>query len=184
MSDSVPALSRSRGWLVFGGVLSVIVGFMAMGSPLLFSLVIAQFLGIFALVSGVIALFLVIFGKHQGHRVLEAVLALIRIAAGVVLLRCVASSVAIITLILAIFFVVEGVHSLVGAIQMRAHKGAGWTAVSGVASLVLGLMVWMRWPASSAVVLGLLFGINSIFWGLSVLALGFGAPADSSSAAE
>lgn len=181
MSDTTPspathALSKSRGWLIFSGLLSIFVGFMAIGSPLLFSVVLAQFLGIFALLSGVISLFLVIFGKHQGHRVMEALLAVIRIAAGIVLLRCVASAIAVITLILAIFFVLEGVHAVVGAIQMRAHKGWVWTLISGIAGIVLGLMVWNRWPSDSAAVLGLLYGINAIFWGTSVLALGFGAP--------
>jgi uncharacterized membrane protein HdeD (DUF308 family) len=45
-----------RGWLIAGGLLSVFVGFLAIGSPLFFSIVVAQFLGAFALVSGVIAL--------------------------------------------------------------------------------------------------------------------------------
>ena len=45
-------------------LLSIFVGFLAMGSPVFFSVVIAQFLGIFALVSGVISLFVAIFGKH------------------------------------------------------------------------------------------------------------------------
>jgi uncharacterized membrane protein HdeD (DUF308 family) len=172
----VQALSRSRGWLIFSGVLSIFVGFIAIGSPLLFSVVIAQLLGIFAIVSGVVSLILAIFGKHQGHRVLEGVLAVIRIVAGIVLLSCVGSAIAVITLILAIFFVIEGVHSVIGAIQMRAHKGWVWTLISGLAAILLGAMVWARWPSDSNAVLGLLYGINSIFWGMSVLALGFGAP--------
>jgi hypothetical protein len=54
-----------------------------LGSPLFFSVVLAQFLGIFALVSGgVISLFVSIFGKQVTHRVLEGLLALIRIIAG------------------------------------------------------------------------------------------------------
>ena len=74
--------SHSRGWLIAGGLLSIFVGFLAMGSPLFFSVVLAQFLGIFALVSGVISLFVAIFGKQVTHRVLEGLLALIRIIAG------------------------------------------------------------------------------------------------------
>jgi uncharacterized membrane protein HdeD (DUF308 family) len=55
-TSAAPAstLSHSRGWLIAGGLLSIFVGFLAMGSPpLFFSVVLAQFLGIFALVSGV-----------------------------------------------------------------------------------------------------------------------------------
>lgn len=169
------AISQSRGWLIFGGIVSIIVGFLAMGSPLLFSFVIAQFLGVFALVSGVISLFLAIFGKHAGHRVLDGFLALIRIAAGIVLLRCVASSLAVITLILAVFLIIEGISVIIGAFKIRGHAGWVWTLISGIAALVLGIMVYAQWPSGSLQILGLLYGINSIFWGMSILMLGLAA---------
>lgn len=179
MSNNSPGanyISQSRGWLIFGGLLSILVGFMAMGSPYLFSAFIVQFLGAFALVSGCISLALALFSKHVAHRVLDAFLSMIRIAAGVVLLRCVASSIAVITLILAIFLIVEGVAFIIGAIKLRAHSGWIWTLINGIAALALGAMVYARWPSDSLSLLGLLFGINSLFWGISLLALGFGAP--------
>lgn len=176
-SPSAPAkLSQSRGWLVFGGILSILVGFFAMGSPWLFSIVIAQFLGIFALISGIGSLGIAIFSKHVDHRLLEGFLALIRIAAGIALLMCVASGVAIITLILAVFLIVEGLSFIFGAFRMRAHAGWVWMLINGIAALVLGIMVYVRWPSDSAWVLGLFYGINSIFWGTSLLMLGLGAP--------
>ena len=169
-------LSQSRGWLIFSGLLSIFVGFVAMGSPLLFSVVIAQLLGIFALVSGVISLFLAIFTKHSAHRVLDGLLAVIRIAAGIILLRCLASSIAVITLILAIFLIIEGLSFIIGSFQMRQHRGWVWTLINGIAALVLGAMVYARWPSDSAWILGLFYGINSIFWGVSLLSMGLAAP--------
>lgn len=170
------SLAQSRGWLIAGGLLSIVVGFMAMGSPYLFSFVIAQLLGIFVLVSGVISLGLAIFSKHATHRVLEAVFALIRIVAGVVLLVCIASSVAVITLIFAVFLIVEGVFSIIGSLRLRGQAGWPWMLLSGVAALVLGVMVYNRWPADSAAVLGLFFGISSLFSGMSRLMLGLFLP--------
>ena len=58
---------------------------------------------------------------------------------------------------------------------MRAHQGWIWTLISGLAALALGVMIYVRWPSSSAVVLGTLFGINLIFNGTSLLALGLSA---------
>ena len=168
-------LFLSRGWLIAGGILSLFVGFAAIGSPLLYSVVIAQLLGIFALVSGAISLVLAIFGRHRGHRIFGALSGLIRIVAGVALLACVTSSVMVITLILAIFFIVEGVSLAFGAFRMRSHSGWVWMLVSGLASLFLGAMIYVHWPSSSAAVLGLLFGINMIFNGSSLLALGLSA---------
>jgi len=76
---------------------------------------------------------------------------------------------------LAMFFVLEGVFLAVGAIQMRSHSGWVWTLISGLAAIFLGVMIYGGWPSSSAWVLGLLFGINLIFSGTSLLALGMGA---------
>ncbi|MEI8386750.1 MAG: HdeD family acid-resistance protein [Verrucomicrobiota bacterium] len=176
ITSAATDLSKSRGWLIAGGILSIFVGFSAIGSPLIFSLVIAQFLGLFALISGVISLALAVFGKHKGHRVMEALSGLIRIAAGIALLNCLTSSVLVITLIFAIFLIIEGVFVSVTALSMRATPGWVWMLVSGVASLVLGIMVYKHWPSDSAAILGLFFGINLLFKGSSLLALGLSAP--------
>lgn len=169
------ALFQSRGWLIAGGILSIFVGFAAIGTPLLYGVVLVQLLGALALVTGVISVAIAIFGRHTGHRVLEAVSGLIRIAAGIVLLSYVGSGLAVITLILAIFFVIEGVVLSVGALKMRSHSGWVWTLISGLAAILLGLMIYVQWPSSSDWVVGLLFGINLIFSGTSLLALGMGA---------
>ena len=175
LTSAATDLSRSRGWLIAGGILSIFVGFSAIGSPLLFSLVIAQFLALVALVSGVISLALAIFGKHKGHRVMQALSGLIRIAAGIALLHCITTSVLVITLIFAIFLIVEGVLVSVTALTMRDTPGWVWMLVSGLASLVLGVMVYNHWPSDSAAILGLFFGINLLFNGSSLLALGLAA---------
>jgi len=174
-SSQSHAFFQSRGWLIAGGILSIIVGFAAIGAPLLYALLIVQLLGAFALVSGVISVAMAIFGRHTGHRILASFSGLIRIAAGIALLTCVTSGVVVITLILAMFFVLEGVFLAVGAIQMRSHSGWVWTLISGLAAIFLGVMIYGGWPSSSAWVLGLLFGINLIFSGTSLLALGMGA---------
>lgn len=176
LTTAISDLSKSRGWLIGGGILSVFVGFMAMSFPLLFSIVIAQLLGFFALGSGIIAVALAIVGKHSSHRVLEALLGIVRIIAGIVLLTCVTSSIEVITLIVAVFLFVEGLFLAVAAVKMRAHQGWVWTLINAIASIVLGGMIYVRWPSDSAWVLGLLFGINLIFSGSSLMALGFAAP--------
>ncbi len=93
-----------------------------------------------------------------------------------ILLSCVGSAVAVITLIFAVFLLVEGISLCVGALRLRAHSGWVWTLLSGLASFVLGVMIYVRWPSDSAWVLGSIFGINLIFNASSVLALALAAP--------
>ena len=90
-------------------------------------------------------------------------------------LNCLATSVAVITFIFAIFLIVEGVFLSVTAFTMRATPGWVWMLISGIASLFLGVIVYNHWPSDSTAILGLFFGINLLFNGSSLLALGLSA---------
>jgi uncharacterized membrane protein HdeD (DUF308 family) len=170
------SLAKSRKWLIAGGIGSLVVGILAISFPLLFSIVLAQMLGAFALASGLIALFLTIVGKHPGHRIIDGLSAIIRIAAGIALFVCVKSSLQVITLIFAIFLLLEGIWLCFGAWQLRKHPGWSWTLLSGLAAVVLGIMIYSRWPSDSSTVLGFFFGLNLIFNASALLGLGLSTP--------
>ena len=168
--------SKSRGWLITGAILSLIVGLLALSSPLLFSLLIVRFLGLFALISGVISLLVAIFDKDVAPRGLNAVFALVRIGAGLALLYCARSGLNLIMLIFAVYLIVEGIFDIFGALKMREHRGRVFMLINGLITILLGLMVYAHWPSGSAWILGLFFGINLIFNGFSQLMLGLSAP--------
>jgi len=167
--------NKSRGWLITGAILSLFVGLLALSSPLLFSFLIVRLLGAFALVSGLISLFVAIFGKDVVPRGLNAIFALVRIGAGVALLSCVRSGLNLITLVFAVYLMVEGIFCIFGAFKIREHKGWTFMLLSGIATLALGLMVYAHWPSGSAWILGFFFGINLLFHGFSQLMLGLSA---------
>jgi uncharacterized membrane protein HdeD (DUF308 family) len=168
--------SKSRGWLITCAILSLIVGLLALSSPLFFSFLIVRFLGLFALISGVISLLVAIFDKDVAPRGLNAVFALVRIGAGLALLYCARSGLNLIMLIFAVYLIVEGIFDIFGALKMREHRGRVFMLVNGIITILLGLMVYAHWPSGSAWILGLFFGINLIFNGFSQLMLGLSAP--------
>jgi uncharacterized membrane protein HdeD (DUF308 family) len=168
--------SKSRGWLITGAILSLIVGLLALSSPLFFSFLIVRFLGLFALISGVISLLVAIFDKDVAPRGLNAVFALVRIGAGLALLYCARSGLNLIMLIFAVYLIVEGIFDIAGALKMREHRGRVFMLINGLITILLGLMVYAHWPSGSAWILGLFFGINLIFNGFSQLMLGLSAP--------
>lgn len=167
--------TKSRAWLITGAVLSLIVGFLALSSPILFSFLIVRLLGVFALVSGVISLLIAIFGKDVAPSWLNAVFALVRIVAGLALLYCIPSGVRVLTLVFAVFLMVDGAFGILGAFKIRAQKG--WIALlfNGVITLVLGLMVYAHWPTGSVWILGFFFGISLLCHGFAQLRLGLSA---------
>ncbi len=168
---TAPAASRHRGWFVFGGVVSILVGAFAIAAPNFFSLILTQLLGAFCLVSGLVGLFLAVFGKDRPHRFFSGLSGVIRIAAGGALFICTTSGMMILTIILAVVFLTEGIVCVVTALRMRDNPAWIWLLLNGVAALVLGGMIYARWPLDALWVIGLLYGIQSICSGAAMLAL-------------
>jgi uncharacterized membrane protein HdeD (DUF308 family) len=75
------------------------------------------------------------------------------------------------TLLLAAWFFGVGALYLLHAWRTRGLPGVWLSAVNGALALVLGLMISVELPSSAAWAIGLLVGIELIFWGARVLAL-------------
>jgi uncharacterized membrane protein HdeD (DUF308 family) len=74
------------------------------------------------------------------------------------------------TLLLAISLTVQGAFR-VGAVLGTHVDGGGWLILSGVVTLVLGLMIWNQWPVSGLWVIGLFVGIDLVFYGWWIVSL-------------
>ena len=75
------------------------------------------------------------------------------------------------TLVLAIFFVVEGIWKIVASFSFR--PAPGWLAMlfSGLLGFLLGFLIWKQWPSSAMWAVGLLVGVDLLVTGLSMVAL-------------
>ena len=164
--------SPKRGLLIFGGIVSLLAGIFAIAAPGIFSILLTEFLGALLLVTGVVGLFQALLGKNIAHRVLSLLSAIVRVAAGSALFFMTAEGVAILTLILAGVFVAEGIFCIVTSFSMRSNPAWIWLLLNGVVALVLGGMIYSKWPSDANWVVGLLYGIQSIFAGSAFLMLG------------
>jgi uncharacterized membrane protein HdeD (DUF308 family) len=77
-------------------------------------------------------------------------------------------------LILVLFFLVEGGASIMFAIEHRRQFSGrwAWMLISGVIDIFLASIIIFDLPGSSAWTLGLLVGINMIFGGVALVAMG------------
>jgi len=175
MTTTDTPTTPGRAWLLIGGAVSILVGFLAIGAPTLFSFVLTALIGALCLVSGVIGLFQALFGKEIAHRILAALSAVIRLAAGASLFLFTGSGALALTLILAAVFVVEGVFCIVTSLSMRANKAWVWLFLNGLVALALGWMIYAKWPIDGEWVIGVLYGIQSLFSGGAMVMLGLAA---------
>jgi len=167
MSTNTP----SRGWLLFGGVLSITTGILAVIVPGMFGYILTTLIGALCLVSGGVGLFQATFGKDAAHRALSAMSAALRFAAGAALFFFTDSGMLTLTLILAATFVVEGIFCVVTSLRMRSNPAWFWLLLNGIVAAILGWMIFSKWPMDSEWVIGVLYGIQALFSGVAMIML-------------
>ncbi len=148
---------------------------MAITIPCVTTVVIAKMLGYFLLASGAVLLATGLFGKTRKHRLLDIATGVLRVVLGFVFIGNLVKTVVILTLFLAGMFAVEGLFGIILALKLRGKNPAwGWVLFNSLAALVLGVMLLARFPSNAPWAVGLLFGINSISLGMSLLMFGLG----------
>ena len=164
-------LQRCSKTLLIAGIALIVLGSIAIVAPGLATLLVTTFLGWLFIISAV-AEFYLAFQVHGGWRIAGAVLTgLISLAAGVWLLINPAAGALALTFLLAAYVVATGVVKAVAAFQLRGVGGSGWTYFSAACSIVLGLLVFSGWPGSAVWLIGLIVGIDLLFYGWALLAL-------------
>ncbi len=162
-------IKRVSGWSIALGVLMIVLGIIAMLAPWEFGIVIALIIGWMAIFNGVAQIIYGIRTHSGGRTVLEIVLGLIYVVAGVYLLMHPVPGLLVITLFLASFLIVYGIFALVLAFHMRPLSGWGWVLFDAIITILLGILIWAHWPSSSDWVVGTLFGISIFVSGVTRL---------------
>jgi uncharacterized membrane protein HdeD (DUF308 family) len=166
---------RGRFWFVLSGIFSIILGALAIGIPCVTTVAIAKLVGIILLAGGMALLATALVGKNSKHRLLDAIMGVLRILVGILVLGNLFKAVLFLTVLLAAVLVVEGLAAIVLAFKLRSSNPAwGWVLINALAALTLGVMLFVKFPSDSPWVVGLLFGINSVLVGVSLIMFGLG----------
>ena len=164
-------VKRASGWSIVLGILMIVAGMCAIASPLFAGVLIVYIVAWTAIFNGG-AQIVYGFRAHSGGRmVLELLLGLLYIVAGVFILMHPGGGLLALTLVIACFLLIYGIFALVLAFQLRPHAGWGWVLFDGIITILLGLMIWAHWPVNSEWVVGTLVGISFIVSGVSRLML-------------
>jgi len=167
--------SLSVHWKLFliEGVVLLVLGLSAVTLPLIATIAIAIVLGWAFLVSGVVGLAATFRMRSAPGFWWSLVSGFLGIAAGIVLLRWPLSGAFSLTLILTIFLVLEGIVSILFALDHKRELSGRWAImlVSGLVDLVLAGLILAGLPGTAAWAIGLLVGINMVFGGLALIAM-------------
>ena len=158
---------------LFEGVVLLILGATALGMPPLATLAVTIVFGWVFLVSGVMGLFTTFLMRGAPGFWWSLLSALLGVAVGTLLLSRPLSGAFSLTIVLVAFFIIEGVASIMFALDHKRELSGrwGWMLASGVVDLVLGTMIFAGLPSTAAWAVGLLVGVNMVFGGSALIAM-------------
>ena len=169
------ATSLHEHWVLFlvEGIILVILGLAAIIIPPIATLAVEILLGWLFLISGVVGLITTFWMRHAPGFWWSLVSAILGIAAGIVLLLWPLSGVLSLTLVLIVFFGIEGVASIMFALEHKRELSGrwGWLLASGIVDLILAAIILAGLPGTAAWAIGLLVGINMVFGGSALIAM-------------
>ena len=172
--DVVAAVGRSWGWMLAFGILSVILGIMVMAWPDATVKVVAFLLGFELFIAGIYSLVRAFTPGGEGERVLLAVLGVLGILVGVLVLRNLFETVAILVLLLGLYWLIHGIIEFFVALFDRTPPGRWWVVFSGLLSFVAGVIL-LAWPAPTLLVIVWVIGLFLLIYGLMAIVAAFAA---------
>jgi uncharacterized membrane protein HdeD (DUF308 family) len=149
------------------GVSLLILGMVAVASPFLAAVAVNVLIAWLITMAGAVHIVLAFHAHRAGSVIWKLLVGLAYLFFGVYLITHAVLAVASLTLVLASLFLIEGLLNVVLFFQMRSMRGSSWVLIDGVITLLLGLMIYMQWPSSSAWAIGTLVGVSLIISGVT-----------------
>lgn len=162
----------ARWWFMALGAVLVVLGTIAIVYPIATSVTISKLVGILLIVGAFTQGVHAIASWQWRGFFMHLAGAVVYLAAGLLLLTYSFGTVLTVTLLLGIYLFVAGVFKIINSFFAKPHGVSGWLLFSGLVDFVLGGLIWAAWPSDSAVVIGLLVGIDLIVSGWTMFILG------------
>jgi uncharacterized membrane protein HdeD (DUF308 family) len=149
-------------------VLMIIGGIVAIIYPMLTSAAIVLMLGWLLIFTGIVQ-GISLFSKHRGsHFWLQLVSAVLSIWVGILLVRNPGEGMMVITILLAVYLLVEGVAKIAFSLSIRPYPNWGWVLVSGLIGVALGIYLFAQMPTVALWLIGVLVGVHLLAEGIAL----------------
>jgi uncharacterized membrane protein HdeD (DUF308 family) len=168
-TSTVPVSTRIGTSSVILSVALIVMGILAMVLPEIPSIAVVLIVGWLLLFDGFIQLAHAFQSKGIGPIAWKLLVSVCYIASGIFLLARPLVGAVTLTLMLALFLFVVGVIDIAFYFSTRAAGRSGWMLLNGVVTLILGFMIWRRWPQGSLWYLGTLVGVAMFITGVTRL---------------
>ncbi|NLS02821.1 HdeD family acid-resistance protein [Rhizobium sp. P32RR-XVIII] len=155
-------------WYLIQGILLMAAGVLAIIYPVISSVAVIVLLGWLLIISGVLQGLSLLGARHVPHFWLQLISVILALLIGFLFLRDPAQGMLTITLLLIVFFMIEGISKVVFALTIRPLPNWGWVLASGLVGILLSLILWSSLPVTALWLVGFLLGIELISVGAAL----------------
>ncbi len=176
-SEMRAAVRKHWGAFLIEGVLLVILGLAAIIVPPLASLAVTIFVGWMFLISGIAGLALTFWARATPGFWWSLISAILAIIAGIILLAQPVQGAYTLTLVIGVYFLAEGVATIMYALEHRRELSArwAWLLIAGLVDIIIAFIIISGLPGSAQWAIGLLVGINLVFGGAALIGMALAA---------
>lgn len=169
IADKIAAGGKNLKWL---GILTMVLGFLAMLAPLMTGMSIVLMVGIFVVAAGIARMIWAFGSSTFGSGLFRFAIGLLTLICGIVMVTDPITATGALTIMIAIYLLVDGGFEIGAALTGPKVDGRGWMLFGGILSILLGIMIWRQFPLSGAWALGLFLGIKLFMIGLAMMGVG------------
>ena len=167
------AVRRHAFWYQAEGLLLVLAGMVSIIYPFFSSVAVVVLLGWLLIVSGLAQAVSVFKARHLPQFWLQLASVLLAVLIGILFLRDPAQGLLTLTLLLIVFFVIEGMSKIVFALTIRPFPNWAWVLGSGIVGLVLAAVLMASMPVTATWLIGFLLGVELVSVGGAMAYLAF-----------
>jgi len=170
--DILRLVGKSWGWVLFFGIVTLILGVLVVVRPKDTIYAFAILLGIWLFVAGLFRIVMAI-ADHEdtnGTRWLMAILGLLSVIIGILFLRHTEQTVTTLAFLIGLFWVIGGIIEFFTAYSDHGSPARGFRIGMGVLAFAAGV-VTLVWPHLTLGVLAVIMGIWLILYGVLEIAL-------------
>ncbi|HWM47391.1 MAG TPA: HdeD family acid-resistance protein [Xanthobacteraceae bacterium] len=176
-SGPAPVLRKVSKLFLIEGIILIVLGVLAIALPVIATFALTILFGWLFFIGGVVGLVTSFWSRQAPGFWWSLLSAALGIVVGLLLIAQPATGALSLTFLLVAFFLAEGAVTIMFAISHRGELEGRWIFMlaSGIVTLVLAVLILMGLPGTAAWALGLLVGVDLLFGGIALIAMGSAA---------
>ena len=170
MNDVKNAIENSASSAKWMGILTIILGILAMMMPYITGQSVLMLIGIVVMAGGFLRLIWAFKAGSLGKGILVFLIGVLTLLAGFWIITEPFIAAGALTIVLSVYFFADGLLEIIAAFSVE--EGKGWLLFDGVVTLVLGSLLFMGFPFAGPLAVGIMLGIKLLLAGVTMLTLG------------